>query len=83
MFQQNETAIDVARRKDHEEIIMIIQAYSRVIIYTRKTKLKPCTKFDKNNYYNDYYKISFIGTLQSFFVIFVILYICFSRSKLH
>ena len=31
--QQNETAVDVARRKEHPEIILIIQSLSRVRSY--------------------------------------------------
>ena len=29
-FQQNETAMDVAKRKEHSEIITIIQTFTRV-----------------------------------------------------
>ena len=36
-FQQNETAIDVARRKEHPEIIIIITAQpTKVIIITTR-----------------------------------------------
>jgi hypothetical protein len=45
MFQQNETAVDVARRKEHPEIILIVTSLSRVSqcyeIYEMSTTVKP------------------------------------------
>ena len=39
-FQQNETAIDVARRKEHPEIILIITSLSRVRCF-QGTRIPP------------------------------------------